>query len=93
VGSAWQRQQALEYYRQALPIRREVGDRAGEAVTRYNIAMMHRQRGQLDRAVTELELVVELDRQVGHPDLQSDTAMLERVRQERARPDPGPGPR
>jgi hypothetical protein len=52
--------------------------------------MMHRQLGELDQAVTELELVVELDRQVGHPDLQSDTAMLERVRQERARPDPGP---
>ena len=85
-----ERSQALEYYRQALPIRREVGDRAGEAVTRYNIAMIHRQLGELDRAVTELELVVELDRQVGHPDLQSDTAMLERVRQEQARPDPGP---
>ena len=28
---------ALEYYVQALPIRREVGDRAGEAVTLSNI--------------------------------------------------------
>jgi hypothetical protein len=34
-------QQALQYYAQALPIRREVGDRAGEAVTRYNMAMIH----------------------------------------------------
>jgi hypothetical protein len=48
--------------------------------------MIHRGRGELDRAVTELEQVVELDHQVGHPDLESDTAMLERVRQERARP-------
>ena len=46
--------------------------------------MIHRGRGELDRAVTELEQVVELDRQVGHPDLASDTAMLERVRQEQA---------
>ena len=77
-------QRALEYYGQALPIMREVGDRAGEAVTRYNMAMIHRAQGELDRAVAELEQVVELDRQVSHPDLQSDTEMLHRVRQELA---------
>jgi hypothetical protein len=32
----------------------------------------------------ELEPVVELELQVGHPDLASDTALLEQVRQERA---------
>lgn len=80
-----QPQQALHYYEQALPIRREVGDRAGEAVTRYNLAMVYRGWGEWDRAVAELELVVDLDRQVEHPDLASDTAMLEQVRQERAR--------
>ena len=84
-------QRALEYYGQALPILREVGDRAGEAVTRYNVAMIHRAQGELGRAVAELEQVVELDRQVGHPDLQSDTEMLHRVRQELASPDPGAG--
>ena len=86
-----ERARALEFYQRALPIRREVGDRAGEAVTRYNLAMIHRGWGELDRAVTELEQVVELDRQVGHPDLASDTAMLERLRQERAQPDPRSG--
>jgi tetratricopeptide (TPR) repeat protein len=76
------RQQALDYFRQALPIAREVGDRAGEAATRYNIAMIHRALGELDQAITQLEQVVDLDRQVGHPDLASDTAMLQRVRHE-----------
>jgi tetratricopeptide (TPR) repeat protein len=85
-------QRALEYYRQALPIRREVGDRAGEAVTRYNVAMIHRAQGDLSRAVSELEQVVELDRQVSHPDLQSDTEMIHRVRHELASSDPGRGP-
>jgi len=33
--------------------------------------------------------VVELDRQVGHPDVQSDTEMLHCVRQELASSDPG----
>ena len=74
---------ALTFYNQALPLQREVGDRAGEAVTRYNIAMIHRGSGRLDDAVRELEVVVELDRQVEHPDLESDTAMLEQCRRER----------
>jgi tetratricopeptide (TPR) repeat protein len=86
-------QRALEYFGQALPIRREVGDRAGEAETRYNMAMIHRAGGELDRAVAELEQVVELGRQVGHRDLQSDTEMLHRVREDLASSDPGRGSR
>ena len=57
-----------------------------------NVSVAHhpdRAQGELDRAVTELEQVVELDRQVGHPDLQSDTEMLHYVRQELASSDPG----
>ena len=88
-----ERQRALEYFGQALPILREVGNRAGEAVTRYNVAMIHRARGELGRAVAELEQVVELDRQVGHPDLQSATETLRRVRHELASSDPGHRPR
>ena len=77
------RVQALAFYHQALPIQRVVGDRAGEAVTRYNIAMVHRADGRLDDAITELELTVELDRQTQHPDLESDTATLTELREQR----------
>jgi tetratricopeptide (TPR) repeat protein len=84
---------ALDYYGHVLSILREVGDRAGEAVTRYNVAMVYRARGELERAVAELERVVELDRLVEHPDLQSDTKILERIRQELRGPDPGSGVR
>jgi tetratricopeptide (TPR) repeat protein len=83
-GGLGQPEQALDYYRQALPTLREVGDRAGEAVTRYNLAMVYRGQRAWDSAVAELEQVVELDRHTHHPDLASDTAMLERVRQEQA---------
>jgi hypothetical protein len=62
-------------------------------VTRYNMAMIHRAQGELDRAVAELGQMVELDRQVGHPDLQSDTEMLHRVRQELANSESGHGSR
>ena len=86
IGSVYNglgdRVQALAFYNQALPIRREVGDRAGEAVTRYNVAMIYRALGRLSDAVSELEIVVELDRQVQHPDLESDTATLNQIRAE-----------
>src|SRR5262249_45699123 len=75
---------AMHHYQQALPITRRVGDRAGEAVTRYNIAMQRRAAGRLTEAVAELEIVVALDRAVQHPDLDADTATLQRVRAEAA---------
>ena len=75
---------ALHHYQQALPILRQVGDRAVEAVTRYNIAMRLREAGRLGQAVAELEIVVELDRAVQHPDLDTDTEMLQQVRAELA---------
>ncbi len=51
-------------------------------MTRLNVAMIHRAEGRLGEAVAELDVVVELDRQVGHPDLDSDTAALNQVRAE-----------
>ena len=38
-------QAALGYYEQALPILREVGDRAGEATTLNNIGRVHDRAG------------------------------------------------
>jgi hypothetical protein len=61
-----------------------VGDRAGEAATLANIAMVHRGSGRLVDAAAELELVVALDAAVQRPDVEADTAMLEQVRAELA---------
>jgi len=46
--------------------------------------MIHRADGDLDQAIHELEHVVDLDRQVQHPDLDDDTAVLEQLRRQRA---------
>jgi tetratricopeptide (TPR) repeat protein len=82
--SLGQREVALEYYGRALPIMEEVGDRYGESVTRYNVAMIYRAQGRLAEAVAELKRVVELDRLVQHPDLESHVATLARVEAELA---------
>ncbi|MBO3743868.1 hypothetical protein [Actinoplanes flavus] len=75
---------ALDYFRQAMLITREIGDQAGEAVTRYNIATIHRDEGNLALAVIELEHVVDLGQQVEHLGLADDIALLEQLRQELA---------
>ncbi|MFC4066736.1 hypothetical protein [Actinoplanes subglobosus] len=50
--------------------------------------MAYRDSGDLVAAVAQLEQVVELARQVGHPDLADGTAMLEQVRQKLAQEAP-----
>ena len=45
------RQRALDYYQQALPIQREVGDRAGEAATLNNIGLVYDGLGEPERAL------------------------------------------
>ena len=72
--------EALRYYNLALPLRQQVGDRWGESITRYNLAMVYVALGRLAKAVAELEQVVALDEAVGHPDLATDQAMLAQVR-------------
>jgi tetratricopeptide (TPR) repeat protein len=72
--------QALQYYEQALPIQRQVGDRWGESVTCFNIGMIYANLGDLARAEQMLMRTVELDEAIGHPDLASDRAVLEQVR-------------
>jgi tetratricopeptide (TPR) repeat protein len=73
--------EALTYFQQALPIQQEVGDRSGESVTRYNIAMIYRAQGHLAEAVDALRQVVELDKWTQHPDLEADQAMLQQLEQ------------
>ena len=62
--------------REALPIRKEGGHRAGQSIVRYNMAMIYREQGKLEEAVKEFRKVVDLDELVESPNLESDTALL-----------------
>jgi len=55
-----EKQKALEFYKQSLPLRRTVGDKAGEALTLYNIASLERDRGNLNEALTQIEAVINI---------------------------------
>ena len=73
-------EKALGYYTEALPLKRQVGDRFGESVTRFNMAMVFVNLDRLAEAEEQLEIVVQIDEAVRHPDLESDRQVLEQVR-------------
>src|SRR6266568_3406280 len=60
-----QPQRALVLYEQALPIRREVGNQAGEAITLNNMAAAYRGMGQPQQALELFEQALPLMRKVG----------------------------
>ena len=55
---------AIEYLEQALAIRREVGDRKGEAVDLGNLGIRYSEIGQNARAVEFLEQALLIDREL-----------------------------
>ncbi len=77
---------AFDYYKKALPLRREVGDRWGESVTLFNIGCVLDDLGRTAEAVSYFEQNVALDEELGHPDLESDRAMLEEIRKKLSDP-------
>src|SRR5262249_48423545 len=56
---------ALDDYQQALPIYRQVGDRAGEAATLNNIGGVYDQRGDSENALHHYQQALPIRRQVG----------------------------
>lgn len=60
-----QRKKALEYYKRALPIRVEVGDRVGEAATLNNIGMVYNTLGQPQKALEYYERALPIIAEVG----------------------------
>ncbi len=70
---------ALDYYQQSLAITREVGDQWHEALLLFNIGLLLDEMDRTAEAVTYLKQCVALDEAIGHPDLESDRAALDRV--------------
>ncbi|NJM22204.1 MAG: CHAT domain-containing protein, partial [Richelia sp. SM1_7_0] len=54
------KQQALKFLNQALPLSREVEDKSGEATTLHNIASLHRENGNLQTALTNSKAAIDI---------------------------------
>ena len=59
------KRKALDFYEQALPLMRQVGDRAGEARTLNNIGVVYTALGDKHKALDFYEQALLLHRQVG----------------------------
>ncbi|MCL6750391.1 CHAT domain-containing protein, partial [Nostoc sp. CCCryo 231-06] len=60
-----EKQKALDFYNQALPLRRAVGDRAGEATTLNNIGAVYSALGEKQKALDFYNQALPLRRAVG----------------------------
>ncbi len=65
AASGW-RKEALRYYQQALPIREEVGDRAGLATTLNNIGAVYDNLGQRQEALRYYQRALPIQEEVGN---------------------------
>ncbi|MCI5115415.1 MAG: tetratricopeptide repeat protein, partial [Candidatus Electrothrix sp. AX1] len=74
---------ALEYHKKALAIWREQGDRAGEPQSCWNLGRTYEDMDDLVKAEEYIALAVEIEEQIGHPDLENDRKGLERLRAKR----------
>jgi tetratricopeptide (TPR) repeat protein len=69
---------AIDYYQQALEIAREIGDRRGEAFTSWNLGLLV-EGSDPARAVELMQVCVDYERDIGHPDAEADAARVEEI--------------
>ncbi len=77
-------QKAIGYYEQALAIDRETGDRRGEAIDSWNLGLMYALQGDLARAVERMQVLVDYERAIGHPDAEKHAALVVEIRRHMA---------
>jgi tetratricopeptide (TPR) repeat protein len=72
-------QRAIEYYQQALEIAREIGDRRNEGIWSWNLGFLYEDSDPA-RAVELMQVCVDYEREIGHPDAEADAARVEEIR-------------
>jgi tetratricopeptide (TPR) repeat protein len=68
---------AIEWYERSLAIKREVGDRGGEATSSWNLGLLLEEQGELERAAAHMQVCIDFEREMNHPDAEKDAARLE----------------
>ena len=71
---------AIEYYERQLVIVREIGDRRGEALGSWNLGDEYAKQGDLSRAIAAMQVCVDYERTIGHPDAEKDAARVDSLR-------------
>ncbi len=71
---------AIEYYEQALAIAREIGDRRNEGINSWNLGLEYEKAGDIEQASDIMQLCIDFEREIGHPNAESDVRYLENLR-------------
>jgi tetratricopeptide (TPR) repeat protein len=73
-------QQAIAYYEQQLEITCAIGDRRGEGLGSWNLGLLYEQQGDCARAAALMQVCVDYERAIGHPDAEKDAQYVALVR-------------
>jgi len=71
---------AIEYYEQQLEITQEIGDRSGEAKACWNLGLEYEKADDFQRAADLMQVCVDFEREIGHPDAEKDADSIESIR-------------
>ncbi|HQN45349.1 MAG TPA: hypothetical protein PLA25_14525, partial [Anaerolineaceae bacterium] len=66
---------------QQMTLARAIGDRQGEANACWNMGLLLEGQGELPRAVELMQICVDYERYIGHPNADKDAARVEQIRQ------------
>ena len=72
---------AITFHEQHLAVARELGDRRGEALASWNLGLALQSEGDLARAAAAMQVCVDFERDIGHPNAKQDAATLGELRQ------------
>ncbi len=72
-------EEAIGYHQQALEIHREIGDRRGEGIDAWNLGAAYEKLGRYTEACESMKLMVDYEREIGHPDAKEHARWREEV--------------
>ena len=72
-------ERAIECYKYALAIHREIGYRQGEAFDSWNLCLLY-EESDPERAIELMSVSVEYEREIGHPKAEADTERVAKIR-------------
>jgi len=60
-------------------IAREIGHRQGEAIASWNLGLSYEQLGESERAIAAMQVRVDYERAINHPDAEETAAHVEAI--------------
>ncbi|MBC7257991.1 MAG: tetratricopeptide repeat protein [Chloroflexi bacterium] len=73
-------EKAIPLYERAIAIAKEIGDQRNQSIHSWNLGLLAEQRGDYARAAELMQVRVDYEQAIGHPDAEKDAAYLAEVR-------------